>query len=139
LDSVLNYQKSIEEQEKQLYSMAMEKVQVEKLSLHNLYLEKSEHLSLYVSTKSTLNTLQQKEVYLFLLDLRIKKQQEKYEKAKNDSEIQHTQMVLATTKRRTLERLREKYLEEYQLVLSNAEQKILDELGIAVYCRQAGN
>lgn len=137
LENALKYRQSIEDREKELLARAMQKVQAEEKVAQKLNLEKQTHLESFDLYKVDLTTMQQQEAYLFSLDFRIKNQLEELEKANRTSKTHRTMVVKATSNRKILERLKEKHLEEHQLLLAKAEQKILDEVGIAAYCRKA--
>ena len=135
LENALKYRQSIEEKEIYLLARAMQNVYVEENASNMLNLEKERHLSTYDLSKLNLTTMQQNESYLTSLDLRIINQMEKLEQAKGTCKNQRDQAVIASTKRKTLERLKEKHLDEHRLVLSKAEQNLLDDIGIVAYCR----
>jgi flagellar FliJ protein len=139
LENALKYRQSIEDREKELLARAVQKVQAEEKVSRKLNLEKQTHLSSYDLHKVNLTTMQQQEAYLFSLDGRIKNQLEEVERAQKTSNIHRNLVVKAASNRKVLERLKEKHLEEYQVILSKAEQKILDEVGIAAFCRKAEN
>jgi|LSQX01.2.fsa_nt_gb flagellar export protein FliJ len=50
-----------------------------------------------------------------------------------------SRVVDATSKRKVLESLKDKKVEEYHQLLSQAEQKLLDEVGITAYYRKQIN
>ena len=136
LENILKYRQSIEDQERELLARAMQKVQLEESLSQKLDLEKHMHLSLYDVHKSNISNMRQQESYLTSLDLRIKSQQKKLDKAIRVSDTLRVKVVNATSKRKVLESLKEKHLEEYRQELSRAEQKILDEVGISLYFRK---
>lgn len=140
LESALKYRRNIEEQETIHLARAKHKVQAEEGLATKLDLEKREHLSSYSpNTKVNLTAMQQQEAYLSLLDLRIKKQLDKVEQAQKNFGVQRNRVVEASTKRKSLETLKEKSLDEYRLELSKAEQNMLDDIGITAYCHKDYN
>lgn len=136
LENILKYRKSIEDQEKELLARAMQKVQLEESLAQKLDLEKHMHLRSYNVNKSNISDMRQWESYLTSLDLRIKNQQKQLDKAKRVSDTIRVRVVNATSKRKILESLKDKHLEEYRHELSRAEQKILDDVGISSYYRK---
>lgn len=136
LESALKYRVSIEEHETALLAKAMKKVQTEERVLAKLKHEKQTYLSSCHSAKANLTTLQQQEAYLTWLDLRIEEQLKNLKEAEKNLENQRNRMVAATVKRKSVELLKEKHLDEYRSELSKMEQKMLDDMGIAAYCHR---
>ena len=139
LESALKYRRNIEEQETLHLVRAKQKVQAEEGLATKLNIEKRDHFNTYDPSKINLTTMQQQEAYLSLLDLRIKKQLEKLEQANQSFGVQRNRVVEASTKRKSLETLKEKSLDEYRLVLSKAEQSTLDDIGTIAYCHKDSN
>jgi len=139
LENALKYRVSLEEHEAGLLARAIQNVQIEEEESNKLNIEKQNYLNSYSYKKINLTTMQQQEAYLSLLDLRITTQVKKLEQAVMTFKNQRERVVKASIKRNTLERLKEKYLKEHQLLDSKAEQKILDDIGIAAYCHRADN
>jgi flagellar FliJ protein len=136
LENALEYRVSIEEHETALLVNAMKKVQAVERALAKLNHEKQIHLSSCNNVKTNLTTMQQQEAYLTWLNLRIEEQLKKLEVAKKDAENQRNRMVEASVKRKSLELVKEKRLDEYHSVLSKDEQNMLDDVGIAAYCHR---
>ena len=136
LENVLKYRKSIEDQEKELLARAMQKVQQERILSQELNREKHSFLSSYKVDQCRIGDMSHRDFYLNSLDLRIKDQQVLLDKAIKASNIIRIRLVDATAKRKILEGLKDKQFEEHRQVLSRAEQKILDEVGISAYCRK---
>jgi len=139
LENALKYRVSLEEHEVGLLARAMQNVQIEEGESNKLNIEKQNYLNSYSYNKTNLTTMQQQEAYISLLDLRIKTQLKKLEQAVIIFKNQRERVVKASIKRKTLERLKEKYLKDHQVLDSKAEQKILDDIGIAAYCHRADN
>lgn len=136
LESALKYRRNIEEQETIHLVRAKQKVQVEEGMANILHLEKREHFNSYDLNKMNLTVMQQQEAYLSLLDLRIKKQLDKLDQANKNFGVQRSRLVEASTKRKSLETLKEKSFDEYRSVLSKAEQNMLDDIGTTAYCHK---
>lgn len=139
LENALKYRVSLEEHEVGLLARAMQNVQIEEGESNKLNIEKQNYLNSYSYYKTNLTTMQQQEAYISLLDLRIKTQLKKLEQAVIIFKNQRERVVKASIKRKTLERLKEKCLKDHQVLDSKAEQKILDDIGIAAYCHRADN
>ena len=136
LDNILKFRQSIEDQEKELLARAMQKVQMEESMARKLDIEKHMHLSSYDAHTSNIGKMRQQESYMTSLDIRIKNQQKQLDKAKSVSDSIRVKVVKATSNRKILESLKDKYLTGYRQELSRAEQKILDEVGISSYNRK---
>jgi len=134
LESALKYRRNVEEQETAHLVQAAQKLQTEEGLAIKLKLEKQKHLDAYDPNKTNITAMQQQEAYLSLLDLRIKQQMNKIEQAKKNLLMQRHRVVEASTKRKSLETLKEKSLDEHRLGISKAEQIVLDDIGIAAYC-----
>ncbi len=139
LESALKYRRNIEEQETLHLVQAKQKVLAEESRAIKLRLEKSEHLNKYDPQKINLTTMQQHEAYLCGLDLRIEKQLDKVDQANQHFGVQRHRVVEASTKRKSLETLKEKSWDEHRLVLAKAEQIMLDDIGTSAYCHKARN
>jgi flagellar export protein FliJ len=136
LESALKYRRNMEEQETLLLVQARQKVATEESRAIQLKLEKSEHLNTYDPQRTSLTAMQQQEAYLSGLDFRIEKQLDKVDQAKKHFGVQRHKVVEASTKRKSLETLKEKSLDEHRSVVSKTEQIMLDDIGIAAYCHR---
>lgn len=139
LENVLKYRKSIEDQEKELLARARQKVQQEEKLSQELDEEKSGFLKSYSIDQYHIGDMSHRDFYLTSLDLRIKNQQVQLDKAIKTSNTLRIRVLDATVKRKILESLKDQKFEEYRHLLAQAEQKVLDEVGISAYCRQEMN
>lgn len=139
LENVLKYRKSIEDQEKELLARAMNRVEQEERLSQELDEEKRGFIKSYNIDQCQIGDMSHRDFYLTSLDKRIKNQQVQLDKAIKVSNNIRIKVVDATAKRKVLESLKDKQLEEYRELLSRAEQKILDEVGISSYCRKEMN
>lgn len=137
LENTLQYRQRLEEQEIELLARSKQKVQAEEVLSHQLQLEKQNHLQADDGQEISIVSMQQQAVYLEGLDFRIQNQLQQLDQAKRAFSSQRVQVIKAATKRKTLEQLKGKHLAEYQTMLSQAEQKVLDEIGITAYNRKA--
>lgn len=134
LESVLRYRQGIEDQEKIKMMRASREVREQEAAADQLRLEKVRHFENSTHQGLSVSALIQREVYLEQLNLRIVRQQENVEEARQQMEIQRSRVVSASTRKKTLEQLKEKNLEEIHTQLSKTEQKTLDDIGINAYC-----
>ncbi|MBZ4686939.1 MAG: flagellar protein FliJ [Clostridia bacterium] len=139
LENVLKYRESIEEQQKEQLASSIRRVQAEKKFLNDLLGQKKNALSFANSNPGAVNVimLQHNETYHSFLNARIEMQRKKLRDAQNLVKKHRLQLAEAAKKRKIMESLKEKYMEEYQKTLGKEEQKNLDEAGIAAYCRKA--
>jgi flagellar FliJ protein len=136
LESTLRYRQGIEDQEMIKMARASQQVKEQEASAERLNREKKLHYENCSSRKLSLTSLLQQEAYLNQLNQRISQQAERLENARQQMETQRTRVVEASTRKKTLERLKEKDLHEMQMRLSQTEQKILDDMGINAYCHK---
>lgn len=139
LENVLKYRKSIEDQEKELLARAMNRVEQEERLSQELDEEKRGFIKSCNIDQCQIGDMSHRDFYLTSLDKRIKNQQVQLDKAIKVSNNIRIKVVDATAKRKVLESLKDKQLEEYRELLSRAEQKLLDEVGISSYCRKEMN
>lgn len=77
--------------------------------------------------------------FLSFLKKEIEKQEDVVEKAKQEVLIALKEVEIAMKDRKTVERLKEKRLEQYRIELLKEEQKILDEIAVSRHGRQEGD
>lgn len=77
--------------------------------------------------------------YLEFLKKAIAKQEEVVAKCKEEVAVALKQVEQAMKDRKSVEKLKEKRLEQYKFELQQEEQKILDEIAITRFQRQEGN
>lgn len=136
LQNILKYRQSLEDQERQLLTKAMQELESEETLARQLSDEKQQHLQYFAGRKSNIISLRQQETYLSLLDFRIKTQLEQVDQAKKASDDQRIRVITAASNRRILESLKEKKQADYNQMLSRAQQNFLDEVGVMAYCRK---
>lgn len=134
LESVLRYRQGIEDQEKIKMMQASRAVREQEAAADQLHREKVRHFENSSPQGLSVSALIQREVYLEQLNLRIARQQENVEEARQQMESQRSRVVAASTRKKTLEQLKEKNLEEIHTQASKTEQKTLDDIGINAYC-----
>lgn len=139
LESALKYRQNIEEQESAKLAQARQKVLAEQSAALKLKQEKEHQLNHYNLNKTSLTVMQQQEAYLSLLDRRINEQQKKLEQAHSNLGVQRHRVIEASTKRKSLETLKEKSFNDYKSVVTKAEQITLDDIGITAYCHKSIN
>lgn len=137
LESALRFRQGIEDKEQIRMMQASRAVREQEAAADELQREKKHHCENYPRQGLPVTALMQREVYLEQLNLRIARQQENVENARQQMEVQRTRVVEASTRKKTLEQLKEKSLAELHMQLSKNEQKILDEVGITAYCYRA--
>jgi flagellar FliJ protein len=135
LESVLEYRQNMEDHEKNLLGRAVQKALAEEQSLDKLSLKRQQHLTACKSSEVNLTFIHQQEVHLQYIEAKINQSQEKLIEAKKKVKIHKRSLVDASKKRKMIEKIREKRLQEYRRDLAKEEQGILDEAGIAAYCR----
>jgi len=136
LENVLEYRQNIEEHERELLVRVIQRAQVEEKFLNELSLSREQHLNSYKPDKVNLTIMQQQEVHLQLLNSRINSQLKKLVEAKKSVEIHNRKLVDARQKRKMIENIKKKRLEEYHREQAKEEQGVLDEAGIAAYHRK---
>jgi flagellar protein FliJ len=134
LESALRYRQGIEDQEMIKMAQASQVVKEQEATADRLNQEVERHYENYRSRGLSLTSLLQREIYLDQLNQRITRQAENVEQALQQLEVQRFRVVEASGRKKVLERLKEKDLEEFQMQVSKAEQKVLDDVGIAAYC-----
>ena len=136
LEHVLKYRQNLEDQEKILLAKAMQRVRQEEGAARQLHEEKYRSISSFDIRVADLMYMRQHESYMSLLDLRIQNQQQQLAKAEKVCNTARVRVVDASSKRKALERLKDKQWAEYQREQLKAEQKVLDEVGISAYSRK---
>lgn len=139
LESALRYRQGIEDQEKIKMVLASQVVREQEEAADQLNREKQYHYESCQTGGMSLTALMQREVYMEQLNQRIARQMEQVEQARQQLEVQRFRVVEASTRKKTLERLKEKDLEELQMQVSKAEQQVLDDIGVTAYCHRANN
>lgn len=139
LENALKYRQNIEEQEAARLVQARQKVLAEQNAALKLKQEKEYHLNNYSPNQTSLSVIQQQEAYLGLLDMRISEQQKKVDQAHANFGVQRHRVIEASTKRKSLETLKEKSFNDYKTVVSKDEQITLDDIGITAYCHKSIN
>jgi len=137
LESVLRYRQGIEDQEMIKMLKASQVVKEQEEAADQLKREKQRHYEDYQSRSISLTDLMQREVYIDQLNQRLARQTERVEQARQQLEVQRSSVVEASTRKKTLERLKEKHLEELQMQVSKTEQQILDDIGVTAYFHRA--
>lgn len=136
LEHVLKYRQNLEDQEKISLAKAMQRVRQEEGAARQLHEEKYRSISSFDIRVADLMYMRQHESYMSLLDLRIQNQQKQLAKAEKACNTARVRVVDAASKRKVLERLKDKQWAEYQQEQLKAEQKVLDEVGISAYSRK---
>jgi flagellar FliJ protein len=117
-------------------TQSIQKVQQEEKLSQELANEKHSFLNSCDPTQCDIGDIRHRDYYLTSLDSRIKSQHTQLDNAKKTSNIIRLRVVDATSRRKILENLKDKKIEEYHQLFSQTEQKMLDEVGINTYYRK---
>lgn len=139
LESALRYRQGIEDQEKIKMVLASQVVKKQEEAADMLNREKQHHYEKCQTGGMSLSALMQREVYIDQLNQRIARQMEQVDQARQQLEVQRSRVVEASTRKKTLEHLKEKDMEELQMQVAKAEQRVLDDIGVTAYCHRANN
>lgn len=137
LASVLRYRQRKEELEQYKLAETLQRADAEKRLVEGLITEKTEAISQGNVSEININMMCQREEYISYLDFCLEKQKKHLEEALEEVKRSRAQLIDAARERKVVEVLKEKKLEEYANNLKKEEQKLLDEVGIASYCRKA--
>jgi len=137
LESALKYRQGIEDQEKIRMVQVSQVVREEEAAADRLNQEKQRHFKNCNGRGMSVTTLMQREIYVDQLNQRISRQAEQVEQARQQLEIQRFRVIEASTRKKSLEYLKDKNLEELRTQASKAEQKVMDDLGVTAYCNRA--
>jgi len=136
LESVLNFRQLQEEQAKQRFGQAKMYALRQKELLQHYQEVLSKEQETFID-KIDISLLQHKEMYIDCLCQRIERQEEAVKKAEDivrERQIEVTKAVQAT---KVLDNLKEKRYQEYLAESNHEEQKLLDEIGLIRFVRQA--
>jgi flagellar FliJ protein len=138
LQSVLNYRKQLEEKVASEFADTRRRFDCEKEILKKLEKERLNSVSRLNSMEGA--KLCVADISAYFLYINYIKHKEKYHeevisRIARESEEKRLELINAIKKRKILEMVREKKLEEYRIYLVNKERKELDEMGTSGYAR----
>ncbi|HHV99004.1 MAG TPA: flagellar export protein FliJ [Clostridiaceae bacterium] len=131
LQSVLDLKIQMEDNKKNEFGSAVQKLEYEKKVLENIKDEKEKNINAFgneLKNKAKVSTLRQINSYISLLGQKIEVQKENVNKASNIVDKKREELLEAVKERKIMDKLKEK---EYNLFLKQElkeEQKIIDEI-----------
>ena len=129
--SVLRFREAREEEKKQEFGIKLTRLKHEEDELggivntsknHDMLMEKSGH------GRTSVRTLMYNYFYARFLDKSISDQQNAVVSAEDDVEAKRIELTEATKKKKILERLKERELEDYNRAIVKEEQTLIDEI-----------
>ena len=136
LESVLNYRLIMEQQAKEKFGQAKIYATKQKELLQHYQktlLQEQEN----IVEITDVSALQHRDMYVNCLCKQINNQAKVVEKAENLVKKRQAEVTKAMRDTKVLDNLKEKRYQEYLAEVNNEEQKILDEIGIINFTRQA--
>ena len=136
MESVLDYRKNIEEDEKQKFSQLQREYITQDSILKDVE-EKSKKAkdSLFKGKQDTIG-LKKLQQYIEFLSQRIQLQKQSLEQLKLDLDGKREEMVFAQRDRKIIEKHKEKSFDQYRNKMEHLEQKNIDELALYVHMRR---
>ncbi len=136
MESVLDYRRSVEEQEKQKYSQIWRELIRHKRTLRD-YEEKLDAAVASRCTCTNHKVFEWKNLQQYILSLKKKVDMQRQLVAETEkaAEEKRRQLIHAQRDRKTIEKHKERAREKYDFDLQQAEQKITDELALYSYMR----
>jgi len=131
LQSVLDLKVQMEDNKKNEFGSAVQKLEYEKKVLENIKHEKEKNINVFgneLKNKAKVSTIRQINSYISLLGQKIEVQKENVNKASNIVDKKREELLEAVKERKIMDKLKEK---EYCLFLKQElkeEQKIIDEI-----------
>jgi len=138
LQTVLEYRTILEEKTLFRFSEAARCLDKEKRQLELLEQEKFHLVGILKDTQKNANPVENITLlvrYIGELRKRENRQQEIIREASLDLETKRKELLESVQKRKILEKLREKNLEDYQHHLADNDRKVMDEMGITRFGR----
>jgi len=137
MESVLDYRRNVEEQEKQKYSQIWRELVRRKRTLRD-YEEKLDAAvaSQCTCTKHKVYEWKNLQQYILFLKKKLDIQRQLVAETEKAAEEKRRQLIHAQRDRKTIEKHKERVREQYDFDLQRAEQKITDELALYSYMRK---
>lgn len=131
LASYLNVKEKIEDQKKQEYGKALQKVEIEEAKKRSMQAELADCIQRFrdeISGGIAPQELVRYKQYINLLERRLVEQEAQIKRAKQFAESKRIELLAAVKQRKMVTKLKEKDYEAYLAEELQAEQKIVDEI-----------
>lgn len=144
LQKVLDHRIRVENEAKRDYLAAVDNTRVALKELEDLYVaidlaRTRAHTAVTGQTDvRTAPMLQNVDVFINGQKIRIEKQRVKIRELKGEEEKFHDLLIQAAREKKTLEKLREKHLQEYREERAKREQEEIDDISVMRYGRGEG-
>ena len=136
MQSILDYRRDLEEEEKLKFAQAQKEYLKQKEILEGVERKLDDAFSARIKKKYRIHELKNLSEYIHLLKERKDMKKKRVEESERNLEIKRQQLISAQKDRKIMEKHKEKAYEQYNTELNQEEQKIIDELALYSYYRR---
>ncbi len=140
LDKVLTYKEQIEENLRNEQAELLHRIASEESRLQDLHQEYSDYAEDLQSKKEegcTVPTMQMYEAYMVNLDFKIRRSKQVIENLRKREEEKRQEVIQAKVERSSIDKIKEKRLNEYGVEVRKAEEQFIEEFVSNVNTRTA--